>query len=150
MTVFPAGFSGYNEIQKPRRKTVLIDYERLQGLLGAGNDSQLRRNHKGWVEAHLADGAKERHDEWTGSVAVGSKSCIESVKASLGFRANGRDVIESDEGYQLRERPAFYNVLFGAENKNIDLETTYFRDVKSEYSVSCGGPTPSAQSAQNL
>jgi len=24
-------FSGYNEIQQPRRKNVLIDYERLQG-----------------------------------------------------------------------------------------------------------------------
>jgi len=51
-------FSGYNEIQKPRRKNVLIDYERLQGLLGAGTYDQLRRSHKGWVEEHLGDGAK--------------------------------------------------------------------------------------------
>ena len=53
---------------------------------------QLRRSHKGWVEEHLGDGAKERQDEWTDSFAVGSKSFIESVKASLGFRARGRDV----------------------------------------------------------
>jgi len=46
----------------------------------------------------LGDGAKERQNEWTGSVAVGSKSFIESVKTSLGFRAKGRDVIESGEG----------------------------------------------------
>ena len=74
-------FSGYNEIQEPRRKNVLIDSERLQGLLGAASYDQLRRSHKGWVEEHLGDEAKERQDEWTDSVAVGSKSFIESVKA---------------------------------------------------------------------
>ena len=63
--------------------------------------------------------AKERKDEWTGSVAVGSKSFIESVKASLGFRAKRRDVIESGKGYQLRESPAPYKALFEAENEDI-------------------------------
>jgi putative transposase len=42
-------FCGYNEIQKPRRKNVLIDYERLLGLLGARSYNQLRSSHKGWV-----------------------------------------------------------------------------------------------------
>ena len=93
---------------------------------------QLRRSHKGWVEEHLGDGAKGRQDEWTGSVAVGSKSFIESVKTSLGFRAKGRDVIQSGEGYQLRESPAPYKVLFEAENDDIDLENTVFWDVKDE------------------
>jgi len=81
-------------------------------LLGADSYDQLRRSHKGWVEEHLGNGAKERQDEWTDSVAVGSKSFIESVKASLGFRAKGRDVIESAEGYQLRKSPASYKALF--------------------------------------
>ena len=30
-------FCGFNEIQVPRRKNVLIDYERLQGLFGVGS-----------------------------------------------------------------------------------------------------------------
>ena len=98
-------FSGYNEIQEPRRKNVLIDYEKLQGLLGAGSYAQLRRSHKGWVEEHLGDGVKERQDEWTGSVAVGSKSFVESVKASLGFRAKGRNVIQSGEGISCGRAP---------------------------------------------
>ncbi len=63
---------------------------------------------------------------------MGSKSFIESVKASLGFRARGRDVIESGEGYQLRESPASYKVIFEAENEDIDLENTRFWDVKVE------------------
>ena len=125
-------FSGYNEIQEPRRKNVLIDYERLQGLLGTGSYDQLRRSHKEWVEEHLGDRAKERQDKWTGSVAVGSKSFIESVKASLGFRAKGRDVIESGEGYQLRESPTRYKALFEDENEDIGHENTRFWNIKVE------------------
>jgi len=75
---------------------------------------------------------KEHQDEWTGSIAVGSKSFIESVKASLGFRAKGRNVIQSGEGYQLRESPSPYKVFFEAENEDIDLENTVFWDVKDE------------------
>ena len=80
----------------------------------------------------MGDRAKERQDEWTGSVAVGSKSFILSVKASLSFRAKGRDVIEIAEGYQLRESPAPYKALFEVKNEDIDLENTYFWDVKNE------------------
>jgi putative transposase len=125
-------FCGYNEIQEPRRKNVLIDYERLQGLLGVGSYDQLRSSHKGWVEEYLGDGAKRRQEEWTGSIAVGSKSFIENVKARLGFRAIGRDVIEGDKGYQLRESPADYKSLFEAEKDDIGIENTYFWDVKIE------------------
>ena len=110
-------FSGYSEIQEPRRKNVLIDYKKLEGLLGGCSYDQLRRSHKRWVEEHLGDGAKERQDEWTGSIAVGSRSFIESVKASLGFRAKGRDLIESAKRYQLRERPAPYKAHFEVENE---------------------------------
>ena len=77
-------------------------------------------------------GAKEHQDEWTGRAAVGSKSFIESVKASLGFRAKGRDVIQSVEGYQLRESPAPYKVLFEAENEDIAPVNTVFWDVNDE------------------
>lgn len=40
-------FSGYNEIQESRRKNVLINYERLLSLFGAGSYDQLRRSHEG-------------------------------------------------------------------------------------------------------
>ena len=80
----------------------------------------------------MGDGAKERQNEWTGSIAVGSKCFIENVKARLGFRAKGRDVIESGEGYQLRESPAHYKALFEVENEDIDLENACFWNVKDE------------------
>ncbi len=43
-----------------------------------------------------------------------------------------RIVIQSGDGYQLRESPASYKVLFEAENEDIDLENTVFWDVKDE------------------
>jgi REP-associated tyrosine transposase len=122
-------FSGYNEIQEPRRKNVLIDYERLQRLIGAGSYDQLRTSHRGWTADYLGDGAKSRQDEWTGSIAVGSISFIEKVKALLGFRAKGRKIKEGGEGYQLREGPAPYNALFEAEKQDIDPENAYSWDL---------------------
>ena len=123
-------FCGYNEIQEPRRKNVLIDYERLQGLLGAGSYDQLRSSHKAWVEEYLGDGENARKEEWTGSIAVGSRPFVEKVKALLGLRAKGREVMEGGEGYQVREGPARYNALFGAEKVDIGLENTYLWNVK--------------------
>ena len=78
-------FCGYNEIQAPRRKNVLIDYERLQGLLGFGSYEQLRSSRKGWVEEYLGAGVKNRQDEWTGSIAAGSRPFVEEVKALFGL-----------------------------------------------------------------
>ena len=118
-------FSGYNEIQEPRRKNILINYSRLQMLIGAGSYDQLKTSHRGWVENYLGKAAKDRQDEWTGSIAVGSRSFIDKVKALLGFRAKGRKVQGVEQGYQLREGPARYNALFEAEKGDIGHENTY-------------------------
>jgi putative transposase len=109
---------------------VLIDYERLQGLLGAGSYDQLRNSHKGWVEECCGDREKARKEEWTGSIAVGSRPFVEEVKALLGFRAKGREVIEGGEGYQVREESVLYNALFGAGKEDIGPENTYPWNVK--------------------
>lgn len=85
-------FCGYNEIQEPRRKKILINYERLKELVGTGSYGQLRSSYKGSINEYLGDGRKNRQDEWTRSIAVGSRSFIENVKALLGFRAKGRRV----------------------------------------------------------
>jgi len=125
-------FCGYNEIQQPRRKNVLIDYERLQRLVGAGSYDQLRSSHKGWVEEYLGDGERARREEWTDSIAVGSVPFVEKVKMLLGFRAKGREVIEGGEGFQLREEAADYKALFEAENDDIDPQNTFFWDLNAE------------------
>ncbi len=52
-----------------------------------------------------------------------------NVLALLGFRAKGREVIEAGEGYQVRESPASYNALFGAEKEDIGPENGYLWNV---------------------
>jgi len=94
--------SGYNAIQKPRKKNVLIDYEKFMELLGTDNDEQARQDHQGWA-AELLGNAHGRDDKWTRSIAIGSKGFVEMVKSKLGILAKGRKATETDAGYQLRE-----------------------------------------------
>ena len=77
-------------------------------------------------------GAEGRQDEWTDSIAVGSKSFIEKVKALPGLKAKGRDVTEGGEGYHLREEATPYTALLRAEKDDIGLKNTYFWDISSE------------------
>ena len=76
--------------------------------------------------------SKDRHEEWTESIAVGSRFFVEKVKALLGFRAKGRDVMEGPEGHQAREGSPPYNALFGAEKDDIGPKNTYFWDINAE------------------
>lgn len=123
---------GYNEVQEPRRKNVLIDYEKLQRLLGIWSYDQLKSSHKGWVGEYCSDGEKSRKEEWTDSIAVGSRPFVKKVKALLGFRAIGRDVIQGAEGFHIRERPSPYNALFGPEKDDIGPKNTYLWNINND------------------
>ena len=125
-------FSGYNEIQEPRRKNVLIDYEKLRLLIGSGSYDELKSGHRGWVEEYMGNGEGDRQEEWTNSIAVGSKSFIDKVKSLLGLKARGRAVIEGGEGCHLREEAAPYTTSFRAEKDDIGLENAYFWDANIE------------------
>ena len=57
---------------------------------------------------------------------------MEKVKATLGFRAKGRDIIEGTEGFQVREGDATYNAFFDAEKSIIDHQNTFSWNLKNE------------------
>jgi len=118
-------FSGYNEIQSPRRKNILIAYERLRALVGSKTYDELRESHRGWIEEYLGNNSRVREDQWTASIAVGGMSFIDKVKELLGFRAKGRDVVEGNECYQLREGAGDYKAVFEGEKEDIGGENTY-------------------------
>jgi hypothetical protein len=65
-------------------------------------------------------------------IAVGSRPFVEKVKALLGYRAKGRDIIEGTEGYQVREGPVTYDDLFGGEKGDIGPQNAYFWDINAE------------------
>jgi hypothetical protein len=119
---------GYNEIQEPRKKNVLIDYERLKELFGTGSYDRLRNSHRQWVTEYLNEAEIIWEEEWTRGIAVGSQPFVAKVKDQLGVRAKGRDVIEGTKGYQLREEAARYKAFFEAKNSDIALENAYLWD----------------------
>jgi putative transposase len=72
---------------------------------------------------------KNREEEWTHSIAVGSQPFVERVKNLLGIRAKGREVIEGAKGYQLREEAAGYQALFGVKKSDIGLDNATLLDI---------------------
>ena len=122
-------FGGYNEIQKPRKRYALIDYNRLMDLLHISTDDELRNSHKKWVEEILRAKNYVRENKWSQSIAVGSKSFVEGIKEKLGIRAKGRKVVGSRDMYHLREAQAAYNSNFTPENGLLSANNTYFWNV---------------------
>ena len=96
-------FCGYNEIQNPPRRYRIIDLDNLVRLMGFTDLHNFQSAHKSWIDASLRVDERERERQWTESIAVGSKSYIEKVKKSLGFKAKGRSIKGSKEHYRLRE-----------------------------------------------
>jgi len=95
-------FCGYNEIQNPRKRKGIIDFDRLIGLLGFENYDDLKETHRKWVDSEIQTNKSEKESKWTQSVAVGSKTFIETMKEGLGFRAKGRKIIHADDAFELR------------------------------------------------
>ncbi len=122
-------FSGYREIQEPRRKCALIAYERLRELTSFATYEELRAAHSHWAEEYLGDGRGVRDSKWTQSIAVGSEGFVDRTKDQLGIRAKARKVIETAEAFQLREPQVAYRVNSGAKNDDIGAENSYFWDI---------------------
>lgn len=118
-------FGGYNEIQSPRRKCVLIAYEKLATLAGYRRYEQFRDSHRDRVNKSLSKGSNVYDSQWTQSIAVGSESFIQRIKAALGAKALGRRSHKAPGGYELRESGRYYNADFEPKKRRIGLKNTY-------------------------
>ena len=118
-------FGGFNEIQQPKRKKILIDYERLRQLLGFDRYEDLQTNHMKWVESSLKKQTNGRDEKWTRSLAVGSSHFIDSIKNKMGNKAKYRSRIEAGSAFQLRESTIPYSVRLGGKNSDIAGQNTY-------------------------
>jgi putative transposase len=128
-------FSGYREIQEPRRKSSLIAYERLKELAGIDTYSQFQDVHRSWVNATLGQGRSVYDSKWTRSIAVGSERFIHRTRKELGARAKGRMVLKSEKAFQLREPGVSYLVDFGPKNDDIVAKNGYFWNTNLTISV---------------
>jgi hypothetical protein len=113
-------FCGYNEIQNPRKRKGIIDFDRLMNLLGFDNYDDLKDAHSRWVDSEMQNDSRNKENKWTQSVAVGSKTFIEKIKGTLGYRVKGRKIIHADDTFELRE----LITPFGKAG-NLDSENTY-------------------------
>ena len=96
-------FCGYNEIQSPRKRKGIIDFDRLMDLLGFENYDDLKDAHYKWVDSAMQTDNSDKENKWTQSIAVGSKTFVGKMKEALGFRATGRKIICADDTFELRE-----------------------------------------------
>ena len=102
-------WSGYHEIQKPKKRYRVIDHDKLRHLLDAKVNETFSETHRGWIESQLKN-KPERQAFYSESLAVGSEGFTGKVKRSLGLRAIGRRVLHASEaGYQLKESTAMYH-----------------------------------------
>ena len=126
-------FSGYCEIQNPRKRYGLIDHERLVDLVEANNQKDLKQAHKDWIEERLKNGNPLREDQWTESLAVGGVAFVEGIRDELGVRALGRTIVKDGEQQQLRETQQPYNGYFDPEKgclrQNITLKWDTYPDI---------------------
>lgn len=109
-------FSGYKEIQHPRKKSVLISYQELTNLAGYHDYRDFQKAHREWIETEVRDANSARQPQWTEGIAVGSKAFIDKFKSGIALKTRGRKVRELDQGFELREPRILYNPLFGAKN----------------------------------
>jgi putative transposase len=116
-------FYGYNEIQSPKKRKGIIDFDRLMGLLGFENYDALKDAHYKWVDSANQTDNRGKENKWTQSIAVGSKTFIEQMKEALGSKAKGRKIICADDTFELREVLTSY----GKAN-NLDSGNTFLWD----------------------
>jgi len=119
-------FSGYNEIQAPRERYALIDYEGLRHLLDFRSMYDLAEAYRGWVEESLTERSHFRDEKWTESVAVGSERFVTATKEKLGVKAKGREMVGGDGSYMLQESAAPYKRILGHENAVLRPQNEYF------------------------
>ena len=124
-------FGGYGEIQEPRRKSVLIAYQKLAGLAGFATYDAFRKTHKELIDEALTHAGifRQRQSQWTESIAVGSRSFTEMIKEKLGILAKGRKILENEAGFQLRESMGTYIANFDGKKDDIGAQNVYYWDL---------------------
>jgi hypothetical protein len=110
-------FCGYEEIQNPRQRYSLIDYEGLMDLFGIRSMEEFKGLHRGWVtEALEKQGWRKRQPQWMESIAVGGEGFVRETKERLGAKAMWREVVGENGTYELRESLTSYEDDFGPKN----------------------------------
>ena len=136
---------GYNEIQNPRRKNILIAYDKLRELAGYDTFDIFQTAHRKRVDDSLTSCENKRESQWTDSIAIGSNKFVKKIISQLGSRAKGRRILEEGQAFQIREATEPYNVFFDDEKCDIAPENAYNWREYARYPVGYRGSTREAE-----
>ncbi len=117
---------GYNEIQRPRRKNILINYEALCNLSGFNNFGDFQSAHRRWVRSTLSDGKPIKQARWANAIGIGSETFVQTLRRQMGAMAIGRRVQKKTDDFELRESESAYNAIFDAKKGDIDDKNLQF------------------------
>ncbi len=105
---------------------MLIAYQKLAELTGFESYTAFQETHKELVNESLTNSNNFKQNQWTESIAVGSKDFIETIKEKLGALAKGRKIHEKDGGLHLREEIGIYIANSDSDNANTgSINTCY-------------------------
>jgi len=118
--------SGYNEIQNPKKRYRLIDYDRLITLLNMDTMNTLKTAYHQWIEDALKTENNMREAKWSRSIAVGDKEFIEKIIKELGPKARYLKAMGASTEFQLKEEQIPYPVDDDTENSSLSAENMYY------------------------
>lgn len=132
-------FGGYEEIQNPKQRYAVTDYDKLMDLLAIDSIDILQTQRRKLVDEGLKINRSRREARCTESVAVGSEAFIRDVQERLGISGKGRSVVRDDndrDSFRLNEDQMPYGDVFVPKKGVLSPENSYFWDdssFESEY-----------------
>ena len=78
------------------------------------------------MEEALDNIGSTRESFWTESIAVGSKMIIDEIKVKLGHKLQGRDILQAESEYTLREPTGPYSTVFDPQKEFLRPKNAYF------------------------
>jgi len=95
--------SGYYEIENPKQRYSIIDYNSLLGFLGVKSIGQMQSLQSEWVQEALKKDSLRREPKWTESIAVGNEAFIEKIRMQLKIKPSPGRVKQVEDGFKLAE-----------------------------------------------
>ena len=109
------GSSGYQEPMGLRRRSRLLDSQRLLEALGGVTVKDFRRQYEALILERIAKDELKRGPGWTEAIAVGSEGYVREMEGLI--RGRQQVTIESAEGlWTLKEAGAPYGSFSEAQN----------------------------------
>lgn len=118
------GVCGYNEIQYPPKRYLVIDQDKLIELFAASDFLEFQQCHRRWLTNMLNGQSQPREQIWSSSIAVGADDFVETIKTKLGIKARYREVDEAGDTHILREPATAYSPNSMQKNTVLREENT--------------------------